>query len=349
MSSPSPESLFRRHVFSRRILAGIAFLAILVSGCQVFILWTGNFRVVVPGKVYRSAQPEPEQLEGWIDSHGIKTVVNLRGHVAGVTEAEYEVVREKDVDFYVFDTFSAYQLPGRPALLNLIETIETAETPMLIHCRQGIDRSGTASVIAEMAIGGEDYSQARWQGFVLPGPWKRKYDNEHISDLYGMYEQYCEQNDVDMNAFATFKQWAYGHYRPHYYYVNITTPEELVMQPGESRKVEVAIHNTSGQMIPAGDPEKQFYLITYHEYEDDGDTKRPVWEPMTSLPGEDFADGAVIKLAHTIVAPEKEGAQVIYFDLLEKNITRFGRQKSPTPSCRLVIEREQTNDHASHL
>jgi len=32
---------------------------------------------VIPGRVYRSAQPQPEQLAEWIRTHGLKTTINL--------------------------------------------------------------------------------------------------------------------------------------------------------------------------------------------------------------------------------------------------------------------------------
>src|SRR4051812_20167920 len=38
-----------------------------------------NTHVVVPDRVYRSAQFAPAQLEAFVRAHGVRTVVNLRG------------------------------------------------------------------------------------------------------------------------------------------------------------------------------------------------------------------------------------------------------------------------------
>src|SRR5215217_2951008 len=39
----------------------------------------GNFAVVVPGELYRSNQPRPDQIAQYAAHYGIRTIVNLRG------------------------------------------------------------------------------------------------------------------------------------------------------------------------------------------------------------------------------------------------------------------------------
>src|SRR5947207_6908268 len=57
------------------------------------LVWTGweivrvglgiNSHVVLPGKVYRSAQPDENFLRQMVRDHGLRTVINLRGGSQG--------------------------------------------------------------------------------------------------------------------------------------------------------------------------------------------------------------------------------------------------------------------------
>ena len=81
---------------------------------------------------------------------------------------------------------------------------------MLLHCRRGIDRAGTASMLAAMAIGKVDYDTAKWQAYVPSGPWKRPREDDyiHISDMLSLFESYCRRNGLNGNDWQQFKRWA---------------------------------------------------------------------------------------------------------------------------------------------
>ena len=197
---------------------GVISVFVLVVGALVsylaFLAAKGNFREVVPEKVYRSAQPTPAQLREWARRHGIKTVINLRGDTEKIIADERAAAKELGLNM-ISICLSAHRLPARYLLLELIEAIEAVELPVLIHCRSGIDRVGTASTLAAMAIGDVDYDKAKWQAYVVPGPWKRKkYENRryfqdysHISDVFQLYERYCRRNSLDTNDWQRLKQW----------------------------------------------------------------------------------------------------------------------------------------------
>src|SRR5688500_8672391 len=53
--------------------------AVLLLGAEVAHLAGSNLHEVVPGKVYRSSQPDGDDVERLARTHGIRTVVNLRG------------------------------------------------------------------------------------------------------------------------------------------------------------------------------------------------------------------------------------------------------------------------------
>src|SRR3954454_9519239 len=83
-----------RAVRSRSSKAAASFAAVLLgrflsvalgtAGLHVGILHLGdNFHAVVPGELYRSAQPTPELITDYHVKYGIKTVINLRGENVG--------------------------------------------------------------------------------------------------------------------------------------------------------------------------------------------------------------------------------------------------------------------------
>jgi protein tyrosine phosphatase (PTP) superfamily phosphohydrolase (DUF442 family) len=175
-----------------------------------------NLQVVVPGKVYRSAQPSPVLLEKWVKRYGIKTVINLRARKPKDFEQEKKFSESLGIKFIPVD-LGAYRLVSSEELKNLTEILDTSKTPILLHCKSGIDRSGFVSMLAAMAIGHVNYDIAISQAYVPPGPWKRKdfsktradyiYNYAHISDTLKLYEDYCLQNNLSKNNWQTFVEW----------------------------------------------------------------------------------------------------------------------------------------------
>ncbi len=207
------KSSLRRFLHSPYVILSL----ILFLGCYlIFSSAGGNFKVVVPQKVYRSGQPTPEQLREWTKKYGIKTVINLRGDVEQAVKDEQATADELGLNMITM-TLSSRRLPAKYLLIELIEHIEAAEPPVLLHCRSGIDRSGTAGALAAFAIGDVPYDEAKWQAYVAPGPWKRKkYKNRdypddylHISDVFRLYERYCKQKNLDTHNWTQFKQWVH--------------------------------------------------------------------------------------------------------------------------------------------
>src|SRR5262249_37735778 len=64
-----------------RLLIGIGILALLAWPLWQIghVLFAGNVHEVIPGILYRGAQPSPASLETLIQKHKIRTVLNVRG------------------------------------------------------------------------------------------------------------------------------------------------------------------------------------------------------------------------------------------------------------------------------
>jgi len=123
-------------------------------------LFHGNFGVVEPERVYRSAQPVKD-LPRLIDQYGLQSILNLRG---GSYEnpwyaAEVRATRERGIDFYDLP-MSATRRPYRRELLILLDLFERCRYPLLIHCKSGSDRTGLATALYRMSRRGESPDQA---------------------------------------------------------------------------------------------------------------------------------------------------------------------------------------------
>lgn len=109
---------------------------------------TRNFHEVDPGRFYRSAQLSPSELEDVVNKYGIRTVINLRGKQEDDSWYNSQIAAIKKLGIKEIDIgFSSKEVPGRQALINYLEALNTAERPILVHCRSGADRTGEATVI----------------------------------------------------------------------------------------------------------------------------------------------------------------------------------------------------------
>jgi protein tyrosine/serine phosphatase len=130
--------------------AGIGLFGAVVLGCGYLggIQLTGNLSAVRPGELYRSAQPTPAQIDGYVQKYGIRTIINLRGANEGRSWYDEEV-KESDrlklvhVDF----SMSARHELTQAQAMALIALMEKADKPLLIHCKDGADRAGLASAL----------------------------------------------------------------------------------------------------------------------------------------------------------------------------------------------------------
>lgn len=198
----------RRTATDRAELGFLIFVTIaVVGGSYGVMIARGNFHEVVPQRIYRSGQPTPEQLRAWIDRYGLKTIVNLRGPTAPGAAEEKALATSMGVDVVCLP-LNAYKLLSGRKLVQLLDALQTAKQPMLLHCYHGVDRAGTAAALAAWLLGGRPYERARWQAYVPPGPWKRLNGSSHISDVLTFYEDFCRARGVSPDDPSLFQHWA---------------------------------------------------------------------------------------------------------------------------------------------
>ncbi len=106
-----------------------------------------NFHIVSRGLVYRSAQLDGAGFRRIIRENGIKSIFNLRGlNQAGWYEAETNAAGELGVAHYDFALSASEQL-NNTQMENIVSALASAPKPILIHCKNGADRSGLVGAL----------------------------------------------------------------------------------------------------------------------------------------------------------------------------------------------------------
>lgn len=118
-----------------RILAALLLCGAL-GGCARALY---NHGTVVPDRVYRSAQPSPLLLRWLVQKREIRTLVNLRGDTPGFESA---FAARHGLRLYSFD-LSASRPPTQADVDRFLAILrDPANHPVLVHCRNGVDRTG---------------------------------------------------------------------------------------------------------------------------------------------------------------------------------------------------------------
>lgn len=103
-------------------------------------------------KLYRSSQPRPD---AWADLKrmGIRTVVNLRSHHSDAEEAGKVGIRPIDLKLHASMTGST--APTDEEIRGFLDiALDPARQPVLFHCAQGKDRTGTLAALYRIEVDG---------------------------------------------------------------------------------------------------------------------------------------------------------------------------------------------------
>mgnify|MGYP003915253353 FL=1 len=118
-----------------------------------------NFAEIAPG-IYRSNHPNHERFEAYHDL-GVKTVLNLRGKTHHA-HYYFEVESCEKLGMTLIDIpMSARKVPTVDVLMQVMDTLEKLDTPTLMHCKSGADRTGLVSAIYLLHILGKPVEEAR--------------------------------------------------------------------------------------------------------------------------------------------------------------------------------------------
>ena len=117
-----------------------------------------NFGEVVPGKLYRGAQPSPQALR-WLKDQGVGTIILLRE--PGVEETNYPDWSRQDyiaaikalgmncVELVIRD----HTVPTPSQISQFLETVQQSQVPVYFHCSAGVGRTGIMAGLYERTQG----------------------------------------------------------------------------------------------------------------------------------------------------------------------------------------------------
>lgn len=128
----------------------------------------GMFGEVIPGVLYRSAQPTPDGF-ALARSRGIKSVVDLRKE----HEDDINALSRAGIERYVYLPIEDLHPPTDTEAETFLAFVsERSNWPILVHCNMGIMRSGTMSVLSRYAIDGVPMETAFAESIAYGGgPW----------------------------------------------------------------------------------------------------------------------------------------------------------------------------------
>lgn len=123
----------------------------------IALVWVFNFLILgnfhkVDNNLYRSAQLFSFNMPYYIEKHGIKSIINLRGssHKDWYTE-EKKIAEKYNITHFDYG-FGDREIQSIKKMNKLIELIKNAPKPLLIHCKAGADRTSLASALYRLEI-----------------------------------------------------------------------------------------------------------------------------------------------------------------------------------------------------
>jgi protein tyrosine phosphatase (PTP) superfamily phosphohydrolase (DUF442 family) len=202
-----------RRAWRRRVARWVAAALLAALGIIGWRWGAGNFGVVAPGRIYRSAQMGPGGLDRVLRAHRIRTVLNLRG--SNPDQDWYRAERATTLAAgatQVDVPMSSDQWLARDQVRTLLEVLDSSEYPLLIHCEWGAERTGLVSAIATLLRPGAALADARAQfsPYFLFLPIR---DGRVMAGHLDGYEAWLRERELAHTP-DRFRHWLAEVYRP---------------------------------------------------------------------------------------------------------------------------------------
>ena len=225
---------------------GIAALLVWPAWQLGVVLFAGNLHEIIPGNLYRGAQPPGKSLEALVHRYKIRTVLNVRGCCWPDQWYNDEAETCQRLGVNLEDaSFSAMHLPSRDELRILIDVLDRAETPIFVHCRQGADRTGIAAMAAYLLLDDQSYDSAHkqlgWRYGHMPIGKTTMLDR-----FVGLYADWLTRTGQEHTP-THFRRWAQYEYTGGWCDARFEKVARLFETPrlGQPLQYDVTVRNTS--------------------------------------------------------------------------------------------------------
>jgi protein tyrosine phosphatase (PTP) superfamily phosphohydrolase (DUF442 family) len=140
-----------------------------------------HFRTVTPGVLYRAGNQRKYNLHHLVDKYNIKTIVSLRSIDEGGRRPDWfkeETLFCKKKNIHFFNIPMLGKTPPTPEQIDLWLSIvrDSANQPVLVHCAEGVVRSGYMVAIYEIVIRNQN-NPSVWNSLSRFG---HKFDNKNF-------------------------------------------------------------------------------------------------------------------------------------------------------------------------
>jgi len=302
------------------LLVAIAAVGVAIAGPLRSYVFSSNLHPIVEGQIYRSAQPSGDELAQWIEELSLQSVVNLRGRKSQDDRRwllEEIATAERAGIEHVSIRMSAGDIPPAPTLRKLVETIDSAPRPMLLHCKAGAERSGLAAAVAVLLETGDlDAARAEFaldKGFVY---WVNPRLPRVLDDYAAWLAERGEASTPDR-----FRAWVATEYAPYFYKARIE-PLDLptTLAADAPTTLRFRITNLSRQEIPFRSERDRGVHLGAHVESPSGE-RRELRGGFVDLA---LAPGASIDLDLVVPPLERSGPWSMRVDLVDEGVKWFG-------------------------
>lgn len=163
-----------------------------------------NFHTISP-KAYRSSHPSARFIRK-LHKNGLKTIISMRtANTSGQYRLEKEACDQLNITL-LHHPMSSRRFPTSEEVLEAKRILESAEYPILIHCKSGADRAGLMSVFYELFIEKKPIEEALKQLSMKYGHFR--WADTGKLDLF--FEAYLDFSAKNPNT--EFLDWVENHY-----------------------------------------------------------------------------------------------------------------------------------------
>jgi protein tyrosine/serine phosphatase len=335
-ASPATTSANSRPAWQRRVTWIAA--TVLVVALLITIAWLierfvfFNFHEVIPGQVYRAGQPSTSFLEYATREYHLRSVLKLnRSKESTWSRDEEETCRRLGVKL-IYIPIGVTELPPRQDMLAVLNAIETMPTPVMIHCKNGADRTGFASILCAMRAG-ESLDQA-WGEQMKLRYLRVGHLGDEVSDVFTQYRADCAGH-ANLGTWQDFRSYITESYWPGFYHATLEPqPNRTEATAGQVVHFKVKVTNASPRNWSTTSSHPFFLAIQ---------TPRDITDPIpdnlakTPLPELAAHQSTVVDLDFSVpnVAP---GEHHYMIDAVQKERTTFFERGSIPADVTIVVK-----------
>ncbi|MCC7350454.1 MAG: tyrosine-protein phosphatase [Phycisphaerales bacterium] len=311
-----PTGWLARGVLICILLAGLFCLGYFLI--QRFV-WL-NLHRIDGTQVYRSAQPDEDLLRRLVKDDGLRSIIKLNSRNAGSRSGQEESIASQLGIEMIYLPMAMHRLPSHQEMINLLEAIESAPRPVLIHCNAGADRTGLAAVMVAM-MQGQSFDQAVKQQlsvrYLHVGVW-----GEDVDEILDQYQSDCQARGVSTGGWAEFKRYLIESYRPGFYDAKLEIRHW--QPPGDPQVVQAVVTVTNISRTPFPMDGGHPIEVTTYQPQPNGPKKILAGEPL----GRALQPGQKVEIPLTWKVSDVDPHQMIEIDLLHREIAWFGEKGS---------------------